>query len=137
MARLRRFLVRLYRLVRRGAADRDLSKEIQSHLTLMEDEFRRRGMTPAEAARAARLSLGSVEGGKEMQRRARSFLWIEDLRRDVGYGVRTLARTRGFTIAAVLTLGVGIGAVTIIYSVVRSIVLDPCPSSRPDGLGQP
>jgi len=134
MAALRRFLLRLYRLVRRGDADRDLSKEIHSHLTLMEDEFRRRGMTPAAAARAARLALGSVEEVKEMQRDARSFLWIEDLRRDLGYGARALARTRGFTIAAILTLAVGIGAVTIIYSVVRNIVLDPFPYSRSDRL---
>ena len=56
----------------------------------------------------------------------------EDLRRDVGYGFRTLARTPGFTAVAVMTLGLGIGAVTVIYSVLRNVVLDPFPYSRSD-----
>src|SRR6266542_7160056 len=62
----------------------------------------------------------------------RSFIWVEDLRRDVGYGVRTLARTPGFTAVAMITLALGIGAVTVIYSVLRNVVLDPFPYSRSD-----
>src|SRR6266542_609451 len=134
MSALRRFLLRLYRVFRRDDAESDLAHEIGSHLAILEDEFRRRGMTPAEAARAARAALGGIEQLKEVQRDARSFVWLEDLRRDVGYGIRTLARTPGFTIAAMLTLALGIGAVTIIYSVVRNIVLDPFPYSRSDRL---
>ena len=134
MSALRRFLLRLYRVFRQADAERDLAGEIASNLALMEDELRRRGMDPAAAERAARLALGSAEQVKEMQREARSFLWIEDLRRDMGYGLRTLARTRGFTAAAILTLGLGIGAVTVIYSVVRNIVLDPFPYSRANRL---
>ncbi len=63
-----------------------------------------------------------------------SFHGLEDLRRDVAYGVRTLSRTRGFTIAAMLTLALGISAVTVIYSVLRNVVLDPFPYSRSDRL---
>src|SRR5512132_2156794 len=123
MSALRRFLLRLYRVFRRADAERDLAREIGSNLALLEDELRLRGIPPAEAARAARVALGSVEEVKEMQREARSFTWIDDLRRDIAYGLRTLARTRGFTAAAIATLALGIGAVTIIYSVVRNIVL--------------
>jgi putative ABC transport system permease protein len=61
-----------------------------------------------------------------------SFVWLDDLRRDVVYGLRTLRRTAGFTVVAVLTLALGIGAVTIIYSVLRNVVLDPFPYSRSD-----
>jgi predicted permease len=59
-------------------------------------------------------------------------MWLEDLRRDIGYGVRTLTRTPGFTAVAIMTLALGIGAVTVIYSVVRNVVLDPFPYSRSD-----
>jgi putative ABC transport system permease protein len=70
----------------------------------------------------------------EVPHDARSFRWLEDLWRDVVYGLRTLAKTRGFTIAATLTLALGIAAVTVIYSVVRNVVLDPFPYSRSDRL---
>ena len=70
----------------------------------------------------------------ELPRESGSFLWLEDLRRDVVYGVRTLLRTPGFTVVAVLTLALGISAVTVIYSVVRNVALDPFPYSRSDRL---
>ena len=63
-------------------------------------------------------------------RDSRSFMWLEDLRRDVAYGVRTLLRTPSFTLVAVLTLALGISAVTVIYSVLRNVALDPFPYSR-------
>ena len=59
---------------------------------------------------------------------------LEDLRRDIGYGMRTLARTPGFTAVAIITLALGIGAVTVIYSVLRNVVLDPFPYTRSDRL---
>ena len=71
---------------------------------------------------------------KELPRDSRSFMWLEDLRRDVAYGVRTLLRTPGFTLVAVLTLALGISAVTVIYSVLRNVALDPFPYSRSDRL---
>ena len=66
------------------------------------------------------------------QHENRWLTWLEDVRRDIGYGFRTLARTPGFTAVAVMTLGLGIGAVTVIYSVLRNVVLDPFPYSRSD-----
>ena len=71
---------------------------------------------------------------KELPRQSRSFMWLEDLRRDVIYGVRSLLRTPSFTLVAVLTLAVGISAVTVIYSVLRNVALDPFPYSRSDRL---
>ena len=69
---------------------------------------------------------------KDVQRQSRSFMWIDDARRDVGYAFRTLTRTPSFTAVAIVTLALGIGAVTVIYSVVRNVVLDPFPYSRSD-----
>ena len=71
---------------------------------------------------------------KDRSRESRSFMWLEDFRRDVAYGVRTLLKAPAFTLVAVLTLAVGISAVTIIYSVLRNVALDPFPYSRSDRL---
>src|SRR6476620_7315605 len=114
MSAVRRFLLRLLRVFRRADAEQDLARELQSHVTMLADEFRRRGMTTDEAAHAARIAFGGIEQVKEVQRDARSFVWLEDLRRDFGYGIRTLARTPGFSLVAMATLALGIGAVTVI-----------------------
>src|SRR5262245_32168862 len=130
MSALRRLVLRLLNLVRHRDREADLSREIDAHLGQLQQQFERDGLTPEEARLAARRSFGGVEQAKEVQRDARSFAWLEDLWRDVGYGVRTLARTPSFTIVAMLTLALGIGAVTVIYSVLRNVVLDPFPYSR-------
>jgi putative ABC transport system permease protein len=134
MASLRRTLLRLLTAFRHGPAERELAREVDAHLGVLQREFERHGLPPDEARVAARRSFGGIEQAKELQRDARSFRWLEDLRRDVAYGVRTLSRTRGFTITATLTLALGISAVTVIYSVVRNVVLDPFPYSRSDRL---
>ena len=99
---------------------------------MLEEEFRRGGMSADDARFAARRAFHGVEQAKEMQRDARSFGWLEDARRDLVYAGRTLGRTPGFTSVAILTLALGIGAVTVIYSVLRNVVLDPFPYSRSD-----
>ena len=132
MSSARRFLLRLARFFRRDRAEHELAREIDAHLTLLEQEYARRGLPPDEARLAARRAFGNVESAKEEQRDARSFPWLEDLRRDLGYGARTLARTPGFSVVAISTLALGIGAVTVIYSVLRNVVLDPFPYSRSD-----
>ena len=128
----RRFFRRLSQFLHPGREERELTREIDAHLRLLAQEHERRGLPPDEARQAARRDFGNVESAKEQQREARSFRWLEDLRRDTGYGVRTLVRTPGFTAVAVLTLGLGIGAVTVIYSVLRNVVLDPFPYTRSD-----
>ena len=73
-------------------------------------------MSPDEARRAARRAFGGVEQAKEQQRDARSFVWLEDATRDLAYAVRTLVRAPGFTLTAVVSLALGIGANAAIYS---------------------
>jgi putative ABC transport system permease protein len=130
----RRLLLRFYSVIRPGRAERQLAREITAHLALLEDSFRERGMTPEEARVAARRAFGGVDQAKELQREARSFAWLDDGKRDVAYALRTLGRTPGFTTVAVLTLALGIGSVTIIYSVIHNVLLDPLPYRHSDRL---
>jgi predicted permease len=134
MARLRRFLFRVVSLFRNGPADRELSREIVSHLALLEDEFLAKGLSPADAKLAARRSFGGVDQAKEYQRDARSFRWLDDLQRDVRYAIRSLGRSRAFTVAAMLTLAVGIGATGTIVSVVDAVLVQPLPLPDSDRL---
>jgi putative ABC transport system permease protein len=132
MGALRRLVLRLYNAILPGHAERQLAREVSSHLAMLEEEFRRGGMSANDARFAARRAFHGVEQVKEMQRDARSFGWLEDGRRDLVYAARTLGRAPGFTCVAILTLALGIGAVTVIYSVLRNVVLDPFPYSRSD-----
>ena len=134
MSRLRRFALRLYNFIRPEQAERELSKEIASHLGLVEDEFQRRGMTPHEARKAARRVFGGVEQAKERSRDERSFLWLEDARRDVRHAVRSLRRTPGFSAVAILTLALGIGANTAIFSLMDAVVWRSLPVRDPEQL---
>src|SRR6187200_2181527 len=110
MGAIRRFLLRLRNAIAPGRAERELAREVESHLAIVEEDFRRRGLSADEARLAARRSLGGVEQSKNRHRDARSFVWLDDLRRDTAYAIRTLARTPVFTGVVVLILGVSIGA---------------------------
>jgi len=125
MSILRRFLARLGNVLRPGRREPELAREVAAHLALLEEDFVRRGMTPEEARLAARRAFGGVEQTKELQRDARSFVWLDDTRRDLQYAVRVLRRAPGFTAAIVLTLAVGMGANTAIFSVISGVVLRP------------
>jgi dienelactone hydrolase len=99
----------------------DLAREMTAHLALLEEEYRRRGLSTSEARIAARRAMGSVAHAKDLHRDARSFAWIEDARRDAWHAVRTLRRTPGFAVAVVVTLGLGIGASTAISAVAYGV----------------
>jgi putative ABC transport system permease protein len=133
---LRRLFSRLANVFSHGAADRELSREIAAHLTLLEDDLKRRGMTPDQARVAARRALGGVVLLKDRHRDERSLPWLDDTKRDVRYAVRTLVRAPGFAVVAVLTLALGIGANTAIYSIVHALLLKPLPYQDSDRLVQ-
>ena len=134
MGALRRSLLRLANALRPALGEPDLQRELSSHLQLLQDEFERRGMSPDDARTAATRALGGVAYAKDLHRDARSFAWLDDARRDLQYGMRALRRTPGFATVVVLTLAVGIGANTAIFSVVNALMLRTLPVRHPEQL---
>ena len=134
MGEVRRWLLRLRNAIRPRRADAELDREIAAHLQLLEDDFRRRGLSADDARLAARRALGGPEPAKRAQQDARSLIWLDDLRRDTSYAVRTLARSPGFTAVAILTLALGTGASTAIFSVVDHVLLRSLPIPAADRL---
>ena len=120
---------------RRRRAD-EFSREIEAHIALEADENRSRGLSGEEAVRRARVKFGSGRRVRENEWERDTMKPFDSLFRDVRYAVRTLGRTPGFTIAAVLVMALGIGANTALFTVVRSVLLKPLPFREPDRLIQ-
>lgn len=127
-----RFIARLINVFRGDASASELDREVASHLALLEEEHRRRGLSPDDARLAARRAMGSVALVKDIHRDARSFVRLEDLGRDFRLAVRTLRRTPGFTLIAVFALGLGIGVNTAFFTIVDAICLRGLPIEAPE-----
>jgi len=131
---VRAWLLRLFGTLRPARGEREMTEELESHLLLHIDECVRRGMSPEAARRDARLRLGGLAQTQELVRARRRLPWIESLFGDLRFGLRLLRRSPGFSLLAVLTLALGIGANTAIFSLVRSVLWSPLPYPDPADL---
>jgi len=134
MRRLRSLFLRFASRFKRQEHDRDFSAEMQAHLQLHIEDNLRAGMSAEEARRQARIKLGGVEQTKELYRDRLGLPVLETLFHDLRFAFRLVRKNPGFTSIAVLTLALGMGATTTIFSVVNSVLLRPLPYQNHDRL---
>src|SRR5580700_6787478 len=134
MRKLRALWIRLSGMFGAQREESDFAAELESHVALHTEDGIRSGLTPSEARRQALIRLGGAEQTRQAHRERRGIPWIESAFRDLAYGLRTLAKHRGATSIAILSIGLGIGANATIFSMVSRFVLRPAPVGDPTTL---
>jgi putative ABC transport system permease protein len=133
---IREFMSRVAALLGKQRDDAELDDEVRTHLVLLAEEFVRRGMTPGEARAAARRAFGGVDQIKERYRDQRGWPFLDAFRQDTLSAWRSLRRNPTFALVSILTLALGIGATTAVYSLIDRILLRPLPYPEPSRLVQ-
>ena len=134
MIALHRLLSTLRRWIRPGRDARQLDDDLRNFVEMSTARRIREGGTPAEARRAALLEMGGVGQVRERVRDVRTGIWLDDVVRDIGYGLRMLNRNRGFAATAITSIGIGVGVTAAIFSFADAMLLRPLPVPRPGEL---
>jgi predicted permease len=131
---IRGWMARFFGMLNRGRREREFAEELESHLAMHIEDNLRAGMSPEEARRRALLKLGGVTSTKERHREQRGLPMLETLLQDLRFGVRMSLKHPGFTLIAMLTLSLGIGVNTALFTVYNAFVLKPLPLQDPDSI---